>query len=214
MANKSVAFFHPYQENKGYAAIFNFSPDRGTFFAKFMPEVNGRFSSENAINIAIGNNDLGEILAVLNGRKAGVGQFKDNRWAGLYHDLKSKNTSTILNLYIAEDNGSYTMGLSQKVGDGQARRVGGRLTLGEASLLLAFFESQIPDYFAAQAAQQEQEWANRRNGGGGESERPATAPASTPASGSKSAPATNAAPSKSGGRKPAVVADDENGVPF
>ena len=194
MANKSVAFFHPYQENKGYAAIFNFSPDRGTFFAKFMPEVNGRFSSENAINIAIGNNDLGEILAVLNGRKAGVGQFKDNRWAGLYHDLKSKNTSTILNLYIAEDNGSYTMGLSQKVGDGQARRVGGRLTLGEA--------------------QQEQEWANRRNGGGGESERPATAPASTPASGSKSAPATNAAPSKSGGRKPAVVADDENGVPF
>jgi hypothetical protein len=154
-------------------------------------------------------------LAVLKGRKAGVGNYKDNRWSGLYHDLKAKNTSTVLNLYLNENQDSYNLSVSQKVDGGDPRRAGGRLTLGEASLLLAFLEAHLPAYFAAQTAKQEQEWAARRNEAGGEPAKP-TQPAKAASAPSK-APTGAKAPTvssiaNSGRSKPPAAHEDD--IPF
>jgi hypothetical protein len=142
-----VAFWKPYQ-GKGAAVITSYDEDRQLFFMKLIPEEGEKnFNNEMAINFKIGDSDLGEIIAVLSGRKNGVGQLKDNEYKGLYHQVKEVGSNTVLNLVRKEEGADgYSLRLSKKKGEKSLAR-GISLTSGEASLLLEFFRANMRSYF-------------------------------------------------------------------
>lgn len=208
--NPSVAFFHPTKSGNGFGVIFEFAPYKGTFFAIYMPEIDGGFSRNTSVTVSIGQTDLGEFLAVLKGMKNGIGPFKDGKYGGVYHNQESRGINTILSFARSEDNDggfSFSTGVSQKIGNEAPRRAGGRLTVGEAALLLAFFESNMGQYFVA--AQENK--LRRRNEDRGEAEQ-APAEQEAPAAQQKARPPMTAPKTNSKAVQKATA--DDGGSPF
>lgn len=142
-SNLSIAFFKPYQKGKGAGLIFEFGEKAKTLFISTMPEKDGGggFDSKAKINFKVGQSDIGDIMAVLSGRKDGCGNLKDGKWSGLYHQMNNGGTSTVLSLSVKET-GGYSIGLSKKTETNQSRH-GISLTVGEATLILEFLRSQM-----------------------------------------------------------------------
>ena len=154
----SVSFWKPKKSNDGAAAIFEFSAARGDrdacFFVRMMPQ-NGtgngaKFLSDKAINVKLGLNDVGEMLSVLSGRTAGLGQKNDKGyWSGLYHDSPNGNSVITLNRGNTESPVMF-FGLSVKRESSEGR-FNISLTPGEQEILRAFLTHYLPQLFVVES---------------------------------------------------------------
>lgn len=139
----SLAFFKAYQ-GKGSALTLGLGND--AFFLSIMPESGNRqFDSKSKITVALGQNDVGELLAVLSGRKGGAGTLKDGKYTGMYHEVKGKHQTSI-HFLSREDNNGYFVGLAKKVGN-DTQKLSINLSHGDAAMLEAFFRRYLDILF-------------------------------------------------------------------
>jgi len=98
---------------------------------------NAKFAWEDktkSVTIKLGEVDLGEILAVLHGRKGGLGMpdpNKEGAYKGLYHQNDKGNAS----LQISESENGYNVRASKQVKGQPLVAVKHTLSLGEAEIL-------------------------------------------------------------------------------
>jgi hypothetical protein len=150
LRNPDLAFWKPYQ-GKGAALIFEYSPQKNTFFMQMLPEKpentedSKKYDKDRRISAKLGLSDLGEILAVIKGRKGGAGTEAEGKFKGLYH--KNQNGNTIIG-FDRTDKGIRT-GLSVK-SDKIELRLNVNLSVGEATLLENFIETYLPYMFVSE----------------------------------------------------------------
>lgn len=134
----------PYQ-GKGAAALFSASENNGvvSVFLKMMPENPDKpesFDNESAITVKLGLNDLGELLAVIRGVKAGAGKLKDDKWSGIYHQT-DKSQSSIL---FERTETGFRLGVYRKDKNAkEGRRLGVGVTESESMILNRFIEQAV-----------------------------------------------------------------------
>lgn len=147
-----VAFWKPYtKDNKpvGAVALFNYSEKTNRVFLEMRPQVpstteQNAFSREAGIVTMLGLPDLGEFLAVLRGRKGGLGNPDDkNGWKGLYHQNDTGSTSISM---TATEKG-YSLSIGAKKGAEAARRLGINLTFAEAEVLHDYLAEMLRNMF-------------------------------------------------------------------
>ena len=144
------ALWKPNREKKGNAAIIEYSIEKGCFFLRMLPESgqeSPKFDNSKAITAKLGISDVGEIIAVLTGRREALGH-KDEKtgyWSGLYHE--NANGSSSINL--SPGTAGMILGLSVKK-DGPPTRYSVGVTPGEQEVLRVFFEKYLGEMFLAQ----------------------------------------------------------------
>ncbi len=152
MSRKSFELWRPFQ-GKGAAFIFNTSYDKAgklNIFLKSMPEKEGGgFDSAASINFKFGIADIGEILALADGKKSGLGTFKaeTKKWGGLFHKTPSSNS--ILSIDEAQTPGKYNMRLSKKSNGGDAVAHNVQISVADLNLLKYFFVSLLDEVFSS-----------------------------------------------------------------
>lgn len=92
-------------------------------------------NDDRVITVKIGESDIGEILAVLNGRKKNTGGER-----GIYH--QHPNGSTGFNLEQSE-RGGYKVRISKKDKSGKVSAIVHSLSTGEGEILKVLLESVI-----------------------------------------------------------------------
>ena len=135
----NLSFYKPNKQEKGCALQFQLSTKQEVVYndKEFLVNYlfltgahqkgknengNAIFDWQNGITIKLGLNDIGELLAVLSNRQGS---------AQLYHQTPKDNK--IIKLQ-KEENGTYRLGISQKVG-GDADRMQQTLSTSDASIL-------------------------------------------------------------------------------
>lgn len=158
MSNPKVSFWKPNNNGTGAVAHFDFKPfnpskpnEESCFFVVMMPQnpvkdATPKFLKDKKLTVKLGLNDIGDMLAVIAGRKDGCGTMKDGGWSGLYH--KNQQGNAIINFGNRE--GSYGISVSVKKGTGSAEKLSIGLTLGEIEILQAFFKSHMHNMFVEQ----------------------------------------------------------------
>lgn len=146
-----LSLWKPRKSGDGSAALFDFNDLKGYAFLTMMPQ-NGEksFNAEKKINVKLGANDIGEIIACLRGRTGGVGQLetgpKGSAYKGLYHKSGKGDDSSVIGFgeYIKEDKlMGYNLSLSVKR-NGEVSRQSVSVTFGEAEQLNAFCQAILP----------------------------------------------------------------------
>jgi hypothetical protein len=142
--------FRIYRANKsgnGHAVAFQFRFDnkdnKPLLFLQMAPQNAAKDANGNAtfawkdrsITVNLGVNDVGELLAVLHGRKTSVGLK-----GSLYHQTP-KNSKTIS--FSQNENGQFYLGLSMKEGNSEAIRYSQTVSTGEASVLQVLLEQFV-----------------------------------------------------------------------
>jgi len=120
------------KENKynPWFLFFIMAPQTGT-------DQNGNASfdwNDKAITVKIGENDLGEFIAVLEGRKSEVGKE-----GSLFHKTPSGGNKIIS--FKRLDNKDYALGISFKNPSGELIKYYQGISKGEAALLLTLLKS-------------------------------------------------------------------------
>ncbi len=129
-----VALWKPNKEGKGNAAIFEYSGEKASVFVTMMPQVPGeqrRFDQAKKVNLKLGPSDIGEILAVLNGRIEGIGRKNDaGFWSGLHHESPSGVTKISLSkgdyglvFRVASERGEVKTANSVGISTGEAEQL-------------------------------------------------------------------------------------------
>lgn len=99
------------------------------------------------VTIKLGEPDIGEILAVVNGAKDSMGRKEspDKPGKGLYHQSPAGSTTMTLQAYKNEKSGewSYSMRLASKNKEGKLTEVKHQLTLGEAQYVKLLLEHYV-----------------------------------------------------------------------
>lgn len=146
---KELRFYRPNKENKGVALAFQLSykPENRyenyILFIKMAKQIpsdseNAKFDWEKCINFKCGELDIGEILAVIKGRKQSVGTKN-----ALYH--KTANGNKILSLQ--ENENGYDFGISAQDNEKNSTRLYCKLSHGDVSLLTVLLERTIEIIF-------------------------------------------------------------------
>lgn len=142
MANefsKSCVFYKAHNEGNGSASQWNLGSNKDSVFLEMANQKgkdnkgNANFDWDNKIRFKLGVSDIGELLAVLVGLQAGVGQFDTSKkkHKGLYHSNSNGNSI----LYFGKDDiGRFRIYLSAKRGD-ERTVVQHTITKGEACIL-------------------------------------------------------------------------------
>lgn len=92
------------------------------------------------VTLKIGEPDIGEILALLNGHKEQAGSPKTDKFpGGLFH----KNENGSATLVLAKFGDGYSLRVSKKIGTNAPVIVSHQITLGEAQVLKVVLESAI-----------------------------------------------------------------------
>jgi len=101
------------------------------------------------VTIKLGDPDIGELLAVLNGAKDSMGRkesaFIDKPGKGLYHQSPAGSTTMTLQVYKNEKTGewSYSMRLASKNKEGKLTEVKHQITVGEAQIIKLLLEHYV-----------------------------------------------------------------------
>lgn len=142
--NPQVAFWKPYQ-GKGCAIFFEYNPSKKAIFFEMRPETQGgteddpKFDKDRRILSKLGITDLGEMLAVIKGRKDGAGLNKDGKGWTMFH--KNANGSTAITFERTEN--GIRVGMSAKVGENPPNRQSANITVGEATILEVFLTNAV-----------------------------------------------------------------------
>lgn len=152
--NPKVAYWKARKDNSGTAVVFE--AGRDCFFMMAFPQVGEeKFDYNSRVIAKLGVNDVGEILAVLGRRIPGLGKRNDNgQFSGLYHQTDKANT--IIGLSFDEEKNTFWCSISKKNKDdtGKGTRFAVSLSVGEATLLEAFFKRYIDILFEQEQPQQ------------------------------------------------------------
>lgn len=139
MKSQSLAFFKAY---KGQGTALTISVGKKCFFFSILPEEGERkFNSKKKITVAMGQNDIGEILSVIKGYKEGVGSIKDGKFTGLYHEVKGKSVTSI-HFFKMDNADKFLFGLSKKIGSDNTK-LSINLTIPDLMLIEAFIIRNI-----------------------------------------------------------------------
>lgn len=146
MANRlKLAFWKPRKNGGGAAALFEYNIDNQSMWLNMLPQKGTElrsFDYEKRDTAKLGWNDLGEILAVLNGHKDGAGSKRDDgNYSGLYHKSGEGDDNTVVSFYRYQDTG-YSLQVSTKRG-GQTNRNTVGITFGEGELLKQLIEAAV-----------------------------------------------------------------------
>lgn len=98
---------------------------------------NASFDWKNAINVKMGENDLGEVMSVLERRKSSVGSK-----GSLFHETPGGGNK-IIGFEVNKERGGYNLSVSSKNKNGDLQK--NRITLSdsEASILLVLLKKSI-----------------------------------------------------------------------
>lgn len=109
---------------------------------------NAAFDWDSKLTAKLGLNDLGDMLAVLRGLKDGVGNLKDGKRSGLYHQNSKGNTVIYFNENV-KDNllQGYSLRVSKKSDQNQSA-VNHSLTVSEGQVLLLFLQEAVSALFS------------------------------------------------------------------
>lgn len=141
------------KNNNGAAIAFQLSYKKDNEFDKYQAFLiganqlgeadkngNAQFNwKDGAITVKLGENDLGELLSVLEGRKDAVGTN-----GSLFHQTPSGG-SKVINFSHGEK--GYTLSISSKDKEGQVKKVFINLSDGEASLLSVLLKRSVEKMF-------------------------------------------------------------------
>lgn len=153
---KEVRFYKPTNSGQGAASKWNLSykkkeTDKGTFgqwmlFLEVSRQIakdadgNDRFDWDNAIKVKLGEADIGELLAVLQGRKNSVGTK-----GSLYHQTPGGGNK-VIGLSVS-DKGGYNLTVSSQDKDKNSNRLFHSLTDGEAAILQVLLQRAVEIIF-------------------------------------------------------------------
>ena len=137
-----LRFYRPNKDKKGTASSVELRKKEDEWFLFWVgthqtgEDANGNASfdwknKENSVTIKLGENDVGELLAALNGAKGHVGQKAEQ---GLYH----KNLKGSSSLQFAKVENGYKVRLASKVGE-KLTQVTQVLSLSDAEQLKVLF---------------------------------------------------------------------------
>jgi len=142
-----LKFYKPRPNGQGAASRWNLARDKQAVFVEManqMPsdDENARFDWDRHLTVKLGLPDLGEILAVLLGRKAGVGTKRgEGRFSGLFHK-NPKGDSSLGFVRAANSEGFYLkVGVKREGGD--LKTAGHSFTEGEACVLRIALETAV-----------------------------------------------------------------------
>jgi len=144
---KSLRFYKAQKDSGGAASQWDLNlKDEAVFFtmAKQLnaqdAKGNATFDWEHKSVFKLGIQDIGELLAVLEGKKDGVGPYDNQqKYKGLYHSWKDMNSV----LYFTRGReAGFFVGLSVKKHE-QQNRVKHSLTDGEGSSLRVFLQKSL-----------------------------------------------------------------------
>lgn len=96
------------------------------------------------VTIKLGETDIGELLAVLYGRKSIAG-VTEGKFLGLFH--KNDSGSSSINFGKNEENNGYKLRVTKKVGDAQAIAIQHSVTFGEAAILKVLLEAAVNEIY-------------------------------------------------------------------
>ena len=137
---RSYVIYKPKKDGSGSASQWNISGERDCLFLE-MSSQNGKnesgnpkFDWDNKIIFKLSESDIGEILAVLSGKQAGIGPFSTERGKhkGLFHSNQRGNA--ILGFARDESKACFKIYLSAKR-DGDKTACAHNITNGEACIL-------------------------------------------------------------------------------
>lgn len=171
-----LAFFRANKGN-GNAAVLNSreatADNEAVIFLNMFPEKpeGEKFDSYAGIKAKLGQPDVGEMLAVLTGRKDGCGQLKEGKWSGLYH--QAENYFTTIRL-VREEGGSVTLGVYRKNKEGKTGSFNMKLTMGDEVLLTEFLRNSLREMLTKAP------WNGERKSNDENAQAPASQPAPAP----------------------------------
>ena len=123
---KCLNFWRPANSGKGAACFLEFN--EGTLWMSFMPQGGAdgkKFDKSKKINAKLSTQDIGEFLAVINGRREGLGTKNEKGYfSGLVHKIRDSKNSSIIGLSPSDT--GYFLSLSA-VREGQENQ---RLSVG------------------------------------------------------------------------------------
>ena len=144
--------FRPFK-GKGAAFIFNTSISSTGQFNVFLSSMAEKpegesFDSSTKINFKLGINDISDILAFAEGRKDGLGTYKEDtkKWSGLFH--KTDNGNSSLSIEPAQDGKSFSIRLSSKPKTGELTAHNIRLSISDLNLIRHYLTAALPEMFA------------------------------------------------------------------
>lgn len=146
-----LSFWKPNKSNKGFAAFLEYNPDQENagVMLTFMPQAptgERKFENEKKFIAKLGPNDLGDMLAVIEGWQEGIGALDDKTgyYKGLYHQSDSGNSS--IKLEKSKNHAGLTLSLYVKRGDTSTNGFI-NLTLSEAAQLKSYINFILPRFF-------------------------------------------------------------------
>jgi hypothetical protein len=155
MAKRRIGFWRPYQ-GKGNAAIVDYNEEKSTLWLTFIPEGPEGFDSKRSIVAKLGVQDIGEILAVITGRREGLGvKNEKNYFSGLIHKMRDSQDSSIIYLNPTEKGYSLALGV-KRGGAEQATRMSVGLNTGDMENLRVFLEWVLPQMLVAPEQERQQ----------------------------------------------------------
>lgn len=219
--SQNLDFWKQTQDNKGSAALFN-TTEKGYTFVKMMPQSGEKsFDFKSNINVALGEFDMGAMIAVLERRVKGLGKYNSekNQFGGLVHNPDDGVYSFVNMSWIDDSRLIFGLSYSNKA-EGVNRQYRMGLTDGEQMALLEFLRAALRERFAANAVRNAERLSNNGGDGGGNSEpapkrssAPVTSPAPTSAPKRPTAGA-NAKTTKPQPRVEVVEETEDNEVPI
>ncbi len=150
---RELRFYKPTSSGQGAASKFNLSykekqTKEGKKYGEWMlffemskqgakdDSGNDRFDWENAIKVKLGEADIGEMLAVLQGRKNTVGAK-----GSLYHQSPDGGNKSIA--LSVSDRGGYSLNVSAQDKDKKVTKLFHSLTDGEAAILQVLLQRAV-----------------------------------------------------------------------
>lgn len=144
---RELKFYKPRPNGQGAASTWSFVPEKEAVFLKVAAQVpsdgeHARFDWEKGLTVKLGLPDLGELLAVLTGRKPGAGPKRDDgKFAGLFHRSPRGDASLAFVRSTGED------GFYMKIGvrkDGtELKTAAHSLTEGESCVLQVALQAAV-----------------------------------------------------------------------
>lgn len=144
---KKLAFWKPRQNGDGAGAVFDFNNEQQNLYLSFIPQKGEKnFDYQSRINAKLNQSDLGEMLVVLRGRRAGMGKEQDGKFSGLFHRSGNGKDNSVIQLTQIENRPGYYFGLSVSRDGNQTRYTIG-LSEGESEQMRVFLESVLTEMF-------------------------------------------------------------------
>jgi hypothetical protein len=107
-----------------------------------MASLHARFDGGSGLTLKLGLPDLGELLAVLGGRKPGAGpKREDGKFSGLFH-RSARGDATLAFVRSTADDGFY-MKVGVKKDGGELKTAAHSLTDGEGCVLRVALETAV-----------------------------------------------------------------------